>query len=172
MSKGILYLPQLGAVSEGLVIDGITRVDAEGLLNDFAARVASSRRLATFSDGALAYHTTEAFYEVNAIGEGDLLEDGAGALIDFLSTSTLPRLRGERAVFFESDNYNDDEKAAILIGTAVVYNRNWATLGVVDTTVIDTIEKHLVESSQDSDGDDEDEDEDDGRCGWCGDYHY
>lgn len=154
---GTLILPQLGEVNQSLTIELISRQDAEGLIKNFSERVAQSRRLKNYADAI-----EDAFFEVQAISPGTFFNDGDElTLLDRLSESKIVGLRGERAVFFETDNYNDEENAALLIGTAVVYNRNWATLGVVDTTVFETIENETYRQE------DEDEDLDEEECDEC-----
>lgn len=174
---GTLILPQLHSRGNPLVIREITRKDAEGLIQNLAERTKTARKLKHYPAAI-----EDAFFEVNAVGPRTNFKswDEEDTLSD-LAESNIPGLRGERAVFFETDNYQDGENAAFLIGTTVIYNANWATLGVLDLSVMDVISNATHEEGEDLEEEEEEEDEffededeyyeDDGSCYWCGDYH-
>lgn len=175
---GTLILPQLHSHGNPLVIREITRKDAEGLIQNLAERTKTARKLKHYPAAI-----EDAFFEVNAVGPRTYFNsyDEEDTLSD-LAESSIPGLRGERAVFFESGNFDNGENAAFLIGTTVIYNANWATLGVLDLSVMDFISNSTHEEGEEEEDEEEEEEdeffededeyyEDDGRCYWCGDYH-
>lgn len=172
---GILSLPQLGSRGNALVIRDISRQDAEGLIKNLAERVKTSRKLKNYADAV-----EDAFFEVNVIGSDTHFNShDEEYVIGLLAESKIPTLRGERAVFFEYDKFIDGESAAFLIGTSVIYNANWATLGVLDLSVVDLLERETYDESEeeeeDFDGEDEDyeddeddyEDDEESESEWC-----
>jgi len=174
---GILSLPQLGARGNPLIIHDISRQDAEGLIKNLAERVKTSRKLKNYPSAV-----EDSYFEVNAIGSGThFVSHDEVYVIELLAESNIPGLRGERAVFFEADNYLNGDPAAFLIGTTVVYNANWATLGVMDLSVIELLEDETYDESDEAEEDDDevyegDIEEDDyeepaSYCYICSDYH-
>lgn len=133
---GLLLLPVLSTPSNHVEIEGITRSEAIDLINNFQDRVRANRKLKTFN-GAV----DDAFYEVT-VNDEDVGYISPLDLVYELNESQIRGFTGERAVFVQNVD-NDADQITVLVGTTVVYNRNWATLGVVDTSVVDTITDSL-----------------------------
>lgn len=160
--SGTLFLPSLDSQGNGLTIEEITRNEAVKFINFFTSRVESERKLKT-CNGAV----DDTYFIVNihnSIFDNTFNND---EIIDVLNESSVRGFRGYRAVFVP--NTSEDITAEIIVGTAVVYNKNWATLGIVDTSVVDTLEQFIgvdqEESADDENGweftwEDEYEDED------------
>jgi hypothetical protein len=164
---GTLSLPQLGECGNPIIINNICREDAEGLIKNLTERVKTSRKLKNYTAGV-----EDAFFEVNAIGSNTHFNShDEDYIIELLAESNIPTLRGERAVFFEYDKFVNGEPAAFLIGTTVIYNANWATLGVLDLSVVDLLDRETYDEEEEDEDEDcdecEDEEEDDDDADWC-----
>lgn len=135
---GVLSLPVLSTVGNP-ILAYMSKHEAIDLIENFADRVRSSRKLSK-NDSLI----DDTYFQVTVSADFDTpMCFGVDELLADLAESKIPTLRGERPVFIE---LNDDYSATsinVIVGTSVVYNRNWAALGVVDTSVIDTIEDYL-----------------------------
>ncbi len=60
-------------------------------------------------------------------------DDSISDLIERLNTSEIPTWRGRRPVFVDFDS------KTVLVSTTVVYNKNWASVGVDDDSLPDKI---------------------------------
>lgn len=122
----ILLLPSLETNNSTITITNLSQSEAEMFISDFTRRVISSRKLKTpkktIDDDFKIYRL------IPHLNEYDI-EDIAGEL----SYSFTPGHRGMRAVFV------DDETDTIIVGTAVVYNHNWAIVNYDDDTLEDDI---------------------------------
>ena len=118
-----LLLPSLEE-KRWIRIEDLSQSEAELFINDFEARVKASRTLNTPKDT-----TPDAFQIYNLVDlsiEDDYhIED----VIEALAESEVPKHRGSRAVFVDADT------STIIVGTTVVYGRNYAMVGFDDATL-------------------------------------
>lgn len=124
---GMLSLPSLEDDVRCLEINDVSFSEAKELISQFTAKVLRERpKLKTASDEE-AFIAYENFIDDN---DENLMP---GEIVSRLDRSEIPGSRGRRAVY---SSYNGEH---ILVGTTVVYNKNWATLGVVDPNVVNVL---------------------------------
>lgn len=122
---GILRIPSLEE-KRSIVIENISQSEAEYFILDFEGRVRTNRSLKAQNDSVVDSFITYRLLE-------DLYSYDVVDIIDTLVISETPGARGLRAVFIE------EEDDTILVGTTVVYSRNWAAVGVNDKSLAQTI---------------------------------
>lgn len=122
---GILLLPSLEE-KRSIRVENLSETEARGFIKDFDSRVVASRNIknpsSTALDSVIVYQLLE-----------DLQDYDLDEIVEDLAESDVPQTRGLRAVFV------DDTTDTILVGTTVVYSRNWATVNFLDTTIPSTI---------------------------------
>lgn len=123
----MLFLPSLKAHGEFINIGNVHWDEALDFIENFNSRVEASRKL-KYNDNA----TTELVEEFKGnLNLKNLIEEGSlGDLVEALTKSNIPGKRGLRAVFVDVEN------DTIAVGTAVVYNQNWAMRGVSDASIL------------------------------------
>lgn len=118
-----LLLPSLEA-KRLLKITDLSQAEAEMFIKDFEARVKASRTLNTpkdtISDAFQIYNLVDLSIEADYV-----VEEFANELAE----SKISQHRGSRAVFVDHDINT------IIVGTSVVYGRNYAMIGFDDVTI-------------------------------------
>lgn len=133
-----LLLPSLTG-DKTITIVNVSKDEAVELLTDFKARVDAKRtikRSQPLTDDVL--DTLDGSnLNLKALVEDNSLE----ALLKNLSQSEIPGFRGRRAVFIDVEN------DIIGVGTTVIYNENWASHGIVDSTIAATVLDAVAEAA-------------------------
>ena len=121
----MLFLPSLSS-DDFITIANIPYEEAIEYVRFFDGQVADKRKLGNHPNPV-----SELLEEFKGkLSLRELVEDGSIAdLVEVLSTSTIPKQRGRRAVFVDVEN------DIIAVGTTVVFNRNWAMRGVSDPSI-------------------------------------
>lgn len=123
----MLFLPSLTNHGEFINVGPVHQDEAMDFISNFNMRVGASRKI-KFNDESTSDSVEEFKGNLNLKA---LVEEGSlGDLVEALTKSNIPGKRGLRAV------YVDVENDTILVGTTVVYNANWAMLGVEDATIL------------------------------------
>lgn len=122
---GILLLPSLEE-KRSIRVENLSESEARAFIKEFDSRVVANRTIKNPS--AIALDSVVVYKLLEGLEDYDLEE-----IVEELSESVVPQTRGLRAVFA------DDKTDTILVGTTVVYSRNWATVNFLDTTIPQTI---------------------------------
>ncbi|QDJ96552.1 hypothetical protein Xoosp13_366 [Xanthomonas phage Xoo-sp13] len=127
-NTGVLLIPSLQDQTRFITITDLSRDEAAAFIKEFTARVKAERKI---KNTPAKNQTVDDFIEYNLVEGLDsfLIDD----VFDLLKTSTVVGARGNRAVFL------DEDSDTILVGSTVVYNKNWAMVGFVDDTIVDTL---------------------------------
>lgn len=128
----ILFLPSLENDDDFITVANVSRYEAEAYIQAFDSLVESKRRLKSNPDAA-----TESMDVLSGnlkLGQFAITDpDSLGLMLETLSKSNIKGFRGRRAV------YLDPNTDTVAVGTTVVYNRNWATKGVSDPSILSTV---------------------------------
>lgn len=119
-----LLLPSLEE-KRHIRIEELSLNEAKEFIAAFETRVVAERKLNPAPGGQTP--VVDAFIEYNLLQN---LEDmDLDELADELVESKIPKARGIRAVAIDTDT------DTILVGTSVVYSKNWAITGFEDPTI-------------------------------------
>jgi hypothetical protein len=108
---------------------GMTLDDAKNQMRLFAQFISGTKKI---KDAGLGEDYLE-FNLPKVDFENMKFDDSAIDLIERLLTSEIPKWRGRRPVFIDFDSQT------VLVSTTVVYNVNWASIGVDDDSLLDKI---------------------------------
>ena len=125
----MLFLPSLSS-DEFITIANVPQDEATAFIGFFDSQVAAKRKLG--NNPAPVAELLEEF-KGNLNLKALVADESLGNLVEVLTTSTIPKQRGRRAVFVDVEN------DVIAVGTTVVYNQNWAMRGVSDASVLTTV---------------------------------
>jgi hypothetical protein len=121
---GTLWLPSVRQHGDTIRQENITLEEAIDVIENFDERL-ESKKLKKFT-----------LFGADVESCGYLVVDGiknksvnVEKLVQALSESIVPGFRGKRAVFVS------DALSAIVIGRGVIYNKNWASLNVLDASI-------------------------------------
>ena len=142
----ILFLPKT-ARDEFITIEGLTLEQAKGFINVETTRMIKSMKIAwihtEIKDQIHTDPNSVNHFSILSFPQLDIVDNDAD---DYISThvtdwrlSATPKTRGNRAVFIDND------KSVILIGTTIIYNHNWITVGYEDENLLDSITRELLE---------------------------
>mgnify|MGYP001052966966 CR=1 FL=1 len=120
-STGTLFLPT-DTRDNFIVIDGITPLQALNFVNVETKRIVDSKKIKNNSNKVvdddhmifvtIANNNEELFLQFWSLSK--------------LEYSDTPKIRGDRAIYF------NETSGIVGMGTTVIYNRNWATIGFDD----------------------------------------
>lgn len=129
--SGVLYLPSLKE-KKFIEVKNLDLDEALVLIDDFTAKVASNRKTKDTGDaiGSAVVYVNSFVFNGSDIGFDD---EDSEEIIHALKLADTRGIRGARAVFI------DQSDGTFAVGTAVVYNANWATLNFEDNTITDKL---------------------------------
>lgn len=139
---GVLFVPSLNE-KRLIFVNNINRDEALAVIENFNQRVLASRKVKT------AVNATSELYKEYQFFDTEAKPDFSAGLTEFLAQSSVPQTRGLRCSFVD--------KNGIVVGTTVVYNQNWATVGFVDETIPETIVNSLDVENNESEEEEEDD---------------
>ena len=123
---GVLLLPSLHE-DRHIIIENLNESEATAFIDTFTLGVLSNRKLSTPKK-----QIPDTYQTYNLLDDEEEYFDHL-EMAEELAISTVPKHRGRRAVFI---NYDTN---GIIVGTAVVYNKNWAMIGFDDDTLPESI---------------------------------
>lgn len=146
---GIMCLPSL-TEKKFVVIKNVSLIEAKNFADDFTARLIASRKTkdAGETPGTLVVYENM-LESLDFRGEDDEI---AAEMFEALMLSNVTGIRGARVVYMDCDT------GTFAVGTAVVYNLNWATINFDDNTILDKVRSQGFELTID-DLDDLDEED-------------
>lgn len=128
---GTLYLPSLKE-KKFLVMHNVSEEEAIEFIDDFSEKVKNNRKIKNVGSHASNFELFK-----NIINDAAVDPDFfATEIFDMLSVSDARGIRGSRAIFAEEDG-------TFGVGTAVIYNQNWASINFSDNTILSKIEKNF-----------------------------
>lgn len=126
----MLFLPSLRVNDDIITIANVCQDEASSFVKHFDSEVTGNRKLKA-NASATADHWDVLSGNLNLLALVD--DESLGQLVERLSKSDIVGSRGRRAVFVDVEN------DVLAVGTTVVYNQNWAMLGVSDPSVMTTV---------------------------------
>ena len=134
---GILFLPSL-IEKKFIEISNVTLEEATEFIKNLTTRVTAHHKI---KNAGTALNEPILFSGILEDLDYDLVEmEDISLVIRIANTSGT---RGARAVFV-------DEHGTFAVGTTVIYNRNWATIGFDDNTILDALRKDNFKLTIDS----------------------
>lgn len=119
---GLLFLPSLEE-KRFIRMEDVSVTEAKEFIAAFDAKLQATRKLKSpvksTPDSALEYYILS-----------NLIDYDLDEIVEVLIEADIPGTRGSRAVFIDVDT------DLILVGTSIVYSRNWATMNVLDDTIV------------------------------------
>ena len=123
---GTLFLPSLTEKKFHKISD-VTLEEATNFMKDFTQRIVANHKIKNTGNATHEPTVYHGLIDLDSFDES-IAEDIASSI----KIANTPGVRGARAVYVE-------ENGTFAVGTTVVYNRNWATIGFDDDTILDTL---------------------------------